>query len=64
MAKTKEEIGWLLEWDGPTYWGGLDFDYMTSDPNLAVRFARQCDAKKVQFLVLNGDCRVVEHMWL
>lgn len=61
----KEETGWLLEWDGPTYWmAEVDVDAMTTDPNKAIRFARKLDAERVKPLVLNGACRVVEHLWL
>ena len=68
MPDTKQEIGWLIERHTNStleYWTGrgTEGSGWTRESNEACRFARFEDASVVLSWLLDGNGRVVEHMW-
>lgn len=57
------ETGWLVELrklDGPLWWKG---DGWTTDPNVAVRFARADDAQRIIDTFRFRNAIPTEHQW-
>lgn len=71
MSKKQTESGWLIEAGSspPKWWDGHGVDRVsfTTDPNNAVRFARECDAEIVRCWLLeqfNDFTKSTDHQWL
>jgi hypothetical protein len=52
VAEREDEYGWLIE-GNENYWDGHGIKSFTTDPNYAVRFARQEDAEQVKYWLLS-----------
>ena len=62
-----DEQGWVIERyinSDLRYWAGLTCESFSSESEKAIRFSRAEGAARVLAWLLNGQGRVVQHLWV